>query len=105
MVLTGLTSAICIMATSYKMLVIYVIIIGILDGSFIGLMSIVTFECCGNENMSHAWGGVLMCMSLTMLVGAPAGSKSLLQFCELRHINVCRDFFAPDNQNSDYHLH
>lgn len=78
MVLTGLTSIVCIMATNYRMLVIYVIIIGILDGSFIGLMSIVTFECCGNnESMSHAWGGVLMCMSLTMLVGAPAGSKCI----------------------------
>ncbi|KAK3735095.1 hypothetical protein QZH41_011255 [Actinostola sp. cb2023] len=74
MVLTGLTSALSIMATDYKMLVIYVVIIGILDGSFIGLMSIVTFECCDRGSISHAWGGVLMCMSLTMLVGAPAGS-------------------------------
>ena len=77
MVFTGFASALCIMATNYKMLVIYVVVIGILDGSFIGLMSIVTFECCDNESMSHAWGGVLMCMSLTMLVGAPAGSKSV----------------------------
>ena len=75
MVLTGLSSALCVMATDYKMLVIYAVAIGFLDGSFIGLMSIVTFECCDRESISHAWGGVLMCMSLTMLVGAPAGSK------------------------------
>jgi MCP family monocarboxylic acid transporter-like MFS transporter 10 len=75
MTLSSLTSIICITATGYKMLIIYAVVIGILDGSFIGLMSIVTFECSNRQNMSRAWGGVLMCMSLSMLVGAPAGSK------------------------------
>ncbi|XP_031559590.1 monocarboxylate transporter 12-like [Actinia tenebrosa] len=72
--LTSLTSIICIVANSYEMLVIYAVVLGFLDGSFIGLMSVVTFECSNHENMSKAWGGVLMCMSLSMLVGAPAGS-------------------------------
>ncbi|EDO49501.1 predicted protein [Nematostella vectensis] len=73
MVLTALTSVISILATGYQMLVVYAVILGLLDGSFIGLMSIVTFECSEPDNMSQAWGGVLMCMSFTMLVGAPAG--------------------------------
>lgn len=72
MVLSGLSPLIAIFAAGYKMLVVYVVVLGFLDGCIIGLMSIVTFECAGRDAMSEAWGGVLMIQSCSMLVGAPA---------------------------------
>lgn len=71
MFMSGLSSLIAIFSESYSMLVLYSVILGIFDGSFIGLMSIVTFECSGGENKSQAWGAALMAMSLSMLVGTP----------------------------------
>ncbi|KAJ7340121.1 hypothetical protein OS493_002847 [Desmophyllum pertusum] len=72
MVLSGLAPLLAIFAEGYDMLVIYVVFLGLLDGCFIGLMSIVTFQCTDRDKMSEAWGGVLMVMSFSMLLGAPA---------------------------------
>ena len=75
MILSGLSPLIAIFATGYQMLVVYVVVLGFLDGCIIGLMSIVTFECTDRDTMSEAWGGVLMIQSCSMLVGAPAAGK------------------------------
>jgi len=72
MVLSGLSPLLAIFATGYHMLVVYVVVLGLLDGCIIGLMSIVTFECTDRDKMSEAWGGVLMIQSFSMLLGAPA---------------------------------
>ena len=89
MFVSGISSAVAIFANSYSMLVAYSLILGILDGSFIGLMSIITFECSGGENKSQAWGGALMCMSLSMLVGAPfAGNTQTLNPFTLRSTSL-----------------
>lgn len=72
MVLSGLSPLLAIFATGYRMLVVYVVVLGLLDGCIIGLMSIVTFECTDRDKMSEAWGGVLMIQSFSMLLGAPA---------------------------------
>lgn len=72
MVLSGLSPLLAIYSAGYDMLVLYVVVLGLLDGCFIGLMSIVTFQCTDREKMSVAWGAVLMIMSFSMLVGAPA---------------------------------
>ena len=76
MVLSGLAPLLAIFAEGYDMLVIYVVVLGLLDGCFIGLMSIVTFQCTDRDKMSEAWGGVLMVMSFSMLLGAPAAGEN-----------------------------
>jgi len=83
MVLSGLSPLLAIFAAGYNMLVVYVIVLGLLDGCFIGLMSIVTFECTDRDKMSEAWGAVLMIMSFSMLVGAPAAGKNLFVLLSL----------------------
>ena len=63
-------------STSYAGLVVYVTLFGLLDGSFIGLMSIMTLKCTGSvELMSHSWGVSLMFMSCSMVVGPPTVGK------------------------------
>ena len=60
----------------YIGLVVYTFILGLLDGSFIGLMSIMTFRCTGSaELMSDSWGISLMFMSCSMLIGPPTVGK------------------------------
>lgn len=83
MVLSGLSPLLAIYSAGYDMLVLYVVVLGLLDGCFIGLMSIVTFQCTDREKMSVAWGAVLMIMSFSMLVGAPAAGKSELNLVSL----------------------
>ena len=79
MVLSRLSPLLAIFASGYYMLVVYVAVLGLLDGCFIGLMSIVTFECTDRDKMSEAWGAVLMIMSFSMLLGAPAaGEKNVV---------------------------
>ena len=80
MVLSGLSPLLAIYAEGYSMLVIYVVVLGLLDGCIIGLMTIVTFECTDRDKMSEAWGGVLMIQSFSMLVGAPAAGKKAFEF-------------------------
>lgn len=85
MVLSGLSPLLAIFAKGYLMIVVYVVVLGLLDGCIIGLMSIVTFECTDRDKMSEAWGGVLMIQSFSMLLGAPAaGEKILLQKNDLK---------------------
>ena len=75
MVLSGLSPLLAIFASGYYMLIVYVAVLGFLDGCFIGLMSIVTFKCTDRDKMSEAWGAVLMIMSFSMLLGAPAAGE------------------------------
>ena len=77
MFLSGLCSILfSFVSTSYAGLVGYVIIFGLLDGSFIGLMSIMTLKCTGSvELMSYSWGISLMFMSCSMAVGPPSVGK------------------------------
>ena len=83
MVLSGLSPLLAIFAVGYDMLVLYVVVLGLLDGCFIGLMSIVTLECTDRDKMSVAWGAALMIMSFSMLLGAPAAGKRRYQFKSL----------------------
>ena len=73
MFISGLSSILfSLVSTSYTGLVVYVIVFGLLDGSFVGLMSIMTFKCTGSvELMSHSWGISLMFMSCSMIMGPP----------------------------------
>ena len=79
MVLSGISPLLAIFAVGYHMLVVYVVVLGLLDGCIIGLMSIVTFECTDRDKISEAWGGVLMIQSFSMLLGAPAAGEN--NFC------------------------
>lgn len=73
MFISGLCSILLsFVSTSYVGLVTYVVLFGLLDGSFIGLMSIMALKCAGSvELMSHSWGISLMFMSCSMVVGPP----------------------------------
>ncbi|XP_022797358.1 monocarboxylate transporter 13-like isoform X1 [Stylophora pistillata] len=71
MFLSGLASVLCPLASSYWALVVYVVVLGILDGSYIGLMSIVTLDIVGVHKIAPAWGILFFCQSFTYLLGPP----------------------------------
>lgn len=77
MFFSGLTSIVfSFVSTHYIGLVVYTFILGLLDGSYIGLMSIMTFRCTGSaELMSDSWGISLMFMACSMLIGPPTVGK------------------------------
>ncbi|XP_046860035.1 monocarboxylate transporter 10-like isoform X2 [Xenia sp. Carnegie-2017] len=74
MFVSGLASVLfSFVSGSYAGLVCYVLVFGLLDGSFIGLMSIITFKYTASaELMSYGWGVSLMFMSCSMIVGPPS---------------------------------
>lgn len=71
MFLSGLASVLCPLASTYWALVLYVVVLGILDGSYIGLMSIVTLDIVGAHKIASAWGILFFCQSFTYLLGPP----------------------------------
>ena len=75
MFLSGLASVLCPLGNTYWALVVYVVVLGILDGSYIGLMSIVTLDIVGVHKIAPAWGILFFCQSFTYLLGPPAAGK------------------------------
>lgn len=75
MLLSGVASFLCPMATSYVALILYVVVLGLLDGSYIGLMSIVTMDIVGLDNIAPAWGILFFCQSFFYLLGPPAAGE------------------------------
>lgn len=71
----GLASLLCPLASSYGALVVYVVVLGLLDGSYIGLMSIVTMDIVGLDNIGPAWGILFFCQSFFYLIGTPVAGK------------------------------
>ena len=53
----------------------YVIAVGLLDGSYVGLMSIVTLDLVGIDKIAPAWGILFFCQSFAYLLGPPAAGK------------------------------
>ena len=89
MFLSGLASVLCPLASSYWALVLYVVVLGILDGSYIGLMSIVTLDIVGVQKIASAWGILFFCQSFTYLLGPPAAGKGSreVMFFDNRHFH------------------
>ena len=76
----------CPLGNTYWALVVYVVVLGILDGSYIGLMSIVTLDIVGVHKIAPAWGILFFCQSFTYLLGPPAAGNAamnsiLLTYC------------------------
>ncbi len=49
----------------------YALMYGFLDGSFIGLISIVTMQIVGLEDIGQGWGMMLLSISLPIALGPP----------------------------------
>lgn len=75
MLLSGVASVLCPLASSYAALILYVVVLGLLDGSYIGLMSIVTMNIVGLDNIAPAWGILFFCQSFFYLLGPPTAGK------------------------------
>lgn len=96
MFLSGLASLLCPLASSYWALVLYVAVLGILDGSFIGLMSIVTLDIVGVHKIAPAWGILFFCQSFTYLLGPPAAGTSEIATLETPQRKQGRASFCND---------
>lgn len=96
MFLSGLASLLCPLASSYWALVLYVAVLGILDGSFIGLMSIVTLDIVGVHKIAPAWGILFFCQSFTYLLGPPAAGTSEVATLETPRRKLGRVSFRKD---------
>jgi hypothetical protein len=99
-VISMFTSGLCsilfsFLSTSYTGLVFYVTVFGLLDGSFIGLMSVMAFKCTGSiELMSCSWGLSLMFMSCSMIVGPPTVGK-----CQRYHQHIIQSTFLKTGKD------
>ena len=96
MFLSGLASLLCPLASSYWTLVLYVAVLGILDGSFRGLMSIVTLDIVGVHKIAPAWGILFFCQSFTYLLGPPAAGTSEVATLETPRRKLGRISFRKD---------
>eukprot|EP00794_Sanderia_malayensis_P010723 gene10723-11871_t len=59
------------MSTKFWHLITYSLLYGFLDGSFIGLMSIVTIQIVGVEDIGQGWGMMLLSIALPIALGPP----------------------------------
>lgn len=68
---SGLLTLFFSMATQFWHLIIYSLLYGFLDGSFIGLISIVTMQIVGLEDVAQGWGMMLFSIAVPIALGPP----------------------------------
>ena len=73
---SGVVTLTAYFATSYWMLVGYVVTYGFLDGSFIGLLCIVTLEIVGLDDLAQGFGLMLTSIGLPIALGPPFVGKN-----------------------------
>ena len=76
MLISGTVTLFSSMSTTFWHLVLYSIAYGFLDGSFIGLLSIVTMQIVGLENLAQGWSVMLFSISLPIALGPPTVGRS-----------------------------
>ena len=81
---SGFSSVLFSFSEEYWHILSYVLIYGFLDGSFIGLLSIVTLEIVGLEDMAQGWGMLLFSIAAPIALG-PACVGKLYLF--MREVN------------------
>lgn len=81
MFLSGVVSLATYFSNEYWMTVGYVITYGFLDGSFIGLMSLVTLEIVGMDDLAQGFGLMLTSIGVPIALGPYLiGKKFCLDF-------------------------
>ena len=82
MVVTGVACMMLPLIKTFAGLVIYVILVGLVDGCFVVMMPLLTLTLAGVENKVLAWGYLVGVSSVTFTLGPPvAGENSLSYFC------------------------
>ena len=69
MFFSAVVSLVTLFATEYWHLVCYVVLYGFLDGSFIGLISLVTMEIVGVEQLPQGYGIMLTSIGFPIALG------------------------------------
>lgn len=72
---SGAVSLAAFFADSYWMLCGYVVLYGFLDGSFVGLMSLVILEITDEDNLPLAYGTMLTFIGIPIALGPPVIGK------------------------------
>ena len=75
MFLSGVVSILTYFASSHWSLVSYVLAYGFLDGSFIGLLSLVTLDIVGVRDFAQGYGIMLTSIGIPIAVGPPIIGK------------------------------
>ena len=75
MFISGMITLFSSMSTTFWHLVLYSIAYGFLDGSFIGLLSIVTMQIVGLEELAQGWSVMLFSIALPIALGPPTVGK------------------------------
>ena len=64
---------ICLLAlplvTSYKAVVAFAVLYGLMDGGRYGLMPLIVLQCVGQKRTDQAWGYVSFCVGLCTAIG------------------------------------
>lgn len=62
-----------------SVIVLYVVIVGLVDGCYVVLLPILTASLMGLENSVLAWGFLVGSSSITFTLGPPTAGRSLLK--------------------------
>lgn len=93
MFLSGVVTALAYFADNHWKLVCYVITYGFLDGSFIGLMSLVTLDIVGMKDFAQGHGLMLTVIGLPVALGPPViGMLSLVSVTSFHTFTIILQF-------------
>lgn len=87
---SGLSLLLCPFARSYKSLVAFFVIYGLMDGGIIGLFPILVLDCVGQDKVNQAFGFFTLVTAAGISVGLPLAGESLIRFllALIRYISV-----------------
>ena len=71
MFFSGVTTCLAFFADTYWKLICYVVVYGFLDGSFIGLLSLVTLDIVGMKDFAQGYGIMLSAIGVPIALGPP----------------------------------
>lgn len=82
MVVTGTAVMMLPMIRSFTGIILYVVIIGLVDGCYVVLLPVLTVSLMAGENSVTAWGFLIGTSSVTFTLGPPVAGESILEGCK-----------------------
>lgn len=82
MVVTGTAVMMLPMIRSFTGIILYVVIIGLVDGCYVVLLPVLTVSLMAGENSVTAWGFLIGTSSVTFTLGPPVAGKLMFEGCK-----------------------
>lgn len=86
MVVTGTAVMMLPMIRSFTGIILYVVIIGLVDGCYVVLLPVLTVSLMAGENSVTAWGFLIGTSSVTFTLGPPVAGKLMFKGCKIKRV-------------------